>query len=125
MRPSLSFIDESGRPSMVKRGKPDEVSASTRMRCASAPTTAAVNDVASMGSPWPGTIRARTAGSSGKAGGEPASDARAYVRARPGRVRWRLANGVDGEGVAGGQQGPAQVVPRHEVGHGGVVALGE
>ena len=48
MRPSLSLIEESGSPSIVKRGKPEEVSASTRMRWASAPTTAAVSDVASM-----------------------------------------------------------------------------
>jgi hypothetical protein len=57
MRPSLSLIEESGSPSIVKRGKPDDVSASTRMRCASAPTTAAVNDVASMGSPADQSVR--------------------------------------------------------------------
>src|SRR5260221_12066505 len=41
-------MEESGRPSMVNLGKPDAVSASTRTRCASTPSTAAVNDVASI-----------------------------------------------------------------------------
>jgi hypothetical protein len=49
MRPSLSRIDESGRPSTVNLGKPDAVSASTRTRWASIPRTAAVSDVASNG----------------------------------------------------------------------------
>ena len=48
MRPSLSFTEESGRPTMVNFGKPEAVSASTRTRCASTPRTAAVSDVASM-----------------------------------------------------------------------------
>src|SRR6185503_18759513 len=48
MRPSLSLIEESGRPSIVNFGKPEAVSASTRTRWASTPRTAAVNDVASI-----------------------------------------------------------------------------
>src|SRR5438552_4438759 len=51
MRPSLSLIEESGRPSIVNFGKPEAVSASTRTRCASTPRTAAVSDVASIRTP--------------------------------------------------------------------------
>src|ERR1051325_8278321 len=48
IRPSLSLIEESARPSMVNFGNPDAVSVSTRTRWASTPRTAAVNDVASI-----------------------------------------------------------------------------
>ena len=62
MRPSLSLIDESASPSIVNLGNPAAVSASTRTRWASTPTTAAVNDVASMTLPSTGKGESPAAG---------------------------------------------------------------
>src|SRR6185369_11600226 len=102
MRPSLSFTEESGSPTIVNLGKPDAVSASTRTRWASTPTTAAVRDVASM-----------QGSNQGRGWESPARDC-AHSRARRRRDRSgpgpRLAR-VDGERVAGRDARALQVVP--------------
>src|SRR5687768_11062420 len=76
MRPSLSFIEESGSPIMVNLGNPAAVSVSTRTRWASTPTTAAVNDVASIRTSPSGL---EPVGETGQAGG--------YRRPLPIKVR--------------------------------------
>src|SRR5689334_12209797 len=114
MRPSLSLMAESGRPSMVNRGKPPAVSASTRTRWASTPSRAAVRDVAS--TRWTSRF--------GKAAGEAARMRPTLGGGPAGRgpaVGSVGAAGVDGDRVAGGQPGAAQApVPGAQVADGRV-----
>src|SRR5688572_21727743 len=107
MRPSLSLIEESGRPTIVNFGKPDAVSASTRTRWASTPTTAAVSDVASM---QDSLQEARV--------GEPCADSFTVgprrVLGGPPPAAGKLAPGIDSQGVTGRDAGALQAVPRLE-----------
>src|SRR2546422_11714454 len=117
MRPSLSLIDESARPSIVNLGKPAAVSVSTRTRWASTPTTAAVRDVASM------TLR--SAGKRGRACAQHGEPRRAVGQRRSGSAASGAGSvgsvGEEGEGLAGGDpRGPQPVAGFQLLGRGGV-----
>src|SRR5712692_2906357 len=129
MRPSLSLIEESARPSIVNLGKPAAVSASTCTRWASTPTTAAVRDVASMTLPWAGK------------GESPGGWRQGYGRTRPRWVRnYSLrvdpatrgeaatasvgSAAVDGQRLALGHARPAQTIPGLELLDGRLVLRG-
>src|SRR6185295_16865964 len=120
MRPSLSFTEESGSPTIVNLGNPDAVSASTRTRWASTPTTAAVSEVASM----QGSIERRRWESPARTAG--------YCRPREGprrssgrRAAATLGVGVDRERVPRRDARALKAVPGLQGADGGLEGAGD